>query len=148
MVWDLFERDTDGCQGTLSVLHVGERIAAVHLGLRSEQSLSCWFPAYDPSLARYSPGLVLMLGMARAAADAGLQHLDLGKGDERYKQSLKTGDLTIGEGAVYRPSAAAVLHGVRRVPVRYASNFVLSHQRLRRLARTTLARFGRMRSAA
>jgi CelD/BcsL family acetyltransferase involved in cellulose biosynthesis len=148
LVWDLVDHHIDGCRGTLTVLHAGERIAAVHLGLRSEQSLSCWFPAYDPDLARYSPGLVLTLRMARAAADAGLHHLDLGKGDERYKQSLKTGDLTMGEGAVYRPSAAAVLHGVRRVPVRYASNFVLSHQRLRRVARTTLARVGRLRSAA
>ncbi len=86
--------------------------------------------------------------MAQAAAEAGLDHLDLGKGDEVYKQWLKTGDLTVGEGALYRPSMAAVVHGARRMPVRYASNFVLRHQRLRRMARNTLARVGRIRGAA
>jgi CelD/BcsL family acetyltransferase involved in cellulose biosynthesis len=101
-----------------------------------------------PGLARYSPGLVLHLRMAEAAASAGLHHLELGRGDEPYKQSLKTGDLTVGEGALYRPSVAAVVHGVRRMPVRSASNFVLSHRRLRRIARSALARVGRMRSAA
>jgi CelD/BcsL family acetyltransferase involved in cellulose biosynthesis len=148
LVYDLFEHNADGCHGTLTALSAAERIVAVHFGLRSERSLSCWFPAYDPSLAKYSPGLVLHLRMAEAAAGAGLDHLELGKGDEVYKQSLKTGDLTIGEGALYRPSVAAVMHGVRRMPVRYASNFVLSHQRLRRVARSTLARVGRMRSPA
>jgi CelD/BcsL family acetyltransferase involved in cellulose biosynthesis len=148
LVWDLFEHDGDGCAGTLTTLNAAGRIVAAHYGLMSENSLSCWFPAYDPSLARYSPGLILHLRMAEAAASAGLRQLDLGKGDEPYKQSLKTGDLTVGEGALYRPSVAAVVHGVRRMPVRYASNFVLSHQRLRRVARTTLARVGRMRSPA
>jgi CelD/BcsL family acetyltransferase involved in cellulose biosynthesis len=148
LVWDLFEQDQCGCDGTLTVLYVAERVAAVHFGLTSDKSLSCWFPSYDPSLGAYSPGLVLFLMMAEAAARAGLHHLDLGKGDEAYKQSLKTGDLTVGEGAVYRPSVAAVVHGVRRMPVVYASNFVLGHQRLRRVARTTLARVGRMRTPA
>ena len=165
LVWDLFDhgrgrehrRPTlpraqnthihDGCRGTLTVLRAGDRIVAVHFGLRSSRSLSCWFPAYDPELARYSPGLVLHLRMAEAAAEAGLDHLDLGKGDEIYKQWLKTGDLTVCEGAVYRPSMAAVMYGARRMPVRYASNFVLRHQRLRRVARSTLARVGRIRSA-
>jgi CelD/BcsL family acetyltransferase involved in cellulose biosynthesis len=90
---------------------------------------------------------VLYLNLARAAADTGLDHLDLGKGDESYKQRLKTGDLTVGEGALYRPSVAAVLHGVRHVPVRTGWNFVVRHRRIRRLARSTLACVGRMRSA-
>lgn len=148
LVWDLFDGDHAGCWGTLTALRAGDRIVAAHFGLRSANSLSCWFPAYDPELARYSPGLVLYLRMAEAAAGAGLDHLDLGKGDEIYKQWLKTGDLTVGEGALYRPSVAAVVHGARRMPVRYASNFVLRHQRLRRVARNTLARVGRIRSAA
>jgi CelD/BcsL family acetyltransferase involved in cellulose biosynthesis len=148
LVWDLFERDHRGCNGTLTVLYVAERVVAAHFGLMSENSLSCWFPAYDLSLGKYSPGLVMFLMMADAAARADLHHLDLGKGDEPYKQSLKTGELAVAEGAAYRPSVAAVAHGVRRMPVRYVSDFVLSHGRLRRLARTTLARVGRMRSPA
>jgi len=148
LVWDLFGHAQHGCDGTLTVLRAGDRIVAAHFGLRSATSLSCWFPAYDPALARYSPGLILYVRMAEAAAEAGLGHLDLGKGDEIYKQWLKTHDLTVGEGALYRPSMAAIMHGARRMPVRYASGFVLRHQRLRRVARRTLARVGRIRSAA
>jgi len=146
LVWDLFEAGSDGCKGTLSVLYAADRIAAAHFGLRSDLSLSCWFPAYDQDLAKYSPGLVLYLDMARAAARLGLDHLDLGKGDEEYKHSLATGNLTIGEGAVYRPSIAAIVHGVRRAPVHYGNDFVRNHERIRRVARSTLARVGQIRS--
>jgi CelD/BcsL family acetyltransferase involved in cellulose biosynthesis len=147
LVWDLFETVSEGCTGTLSVIYVAERIVAAHFGLRSDSSLSCWFPAYDPSLARYSPGLSLHLRMADAAANAGLRCLDLGKGDEVYKQSLKNGDLTVGEGWVQRPSAAACVQTVRRTPARFASNLILSHPRLRHAVRRALKGLGNLRSS-
>ena len=147
LVWDLFETRSDGCAGALSVLYCGERVVAVHFGLRSDRSLSCWFPTYDPAFARYSPGLVLHLLMARAAAEAGLHHLDLGKGDEPYKQSLKSGEVIVGQGWIQRPSLAAAAQRVRRAPARFAQELVLRHPRLRRAARTTLARVGSVRSS-
>jgi CelD/BcsL family acetyltransferase involved in cellulose biosynthesis len=147
LVWDLFETDSDGCTGTLSVLYAAERMVAAHFGLRSDLSLSCWFPAYDPSLARYSPGLSLHLRMADAAATAGLCYLDLGKGDEVYKQSLKTDDLTVGQGRIQRQSVAAVVQKIRRTPVQFTSNLIISHPWLRRTARRTLKRVGSLRSA-
>ena len=145
LVWDLFETGSNGCTGTLSALYSGERMLAAHFGLRSDGCLACWFPAYDQSLARYSPGLLLHLRMADAAATAGLRYLDLGKGDEAYKQSLKTGDLTVGEGWIRRPSVGAVVQTVRRTPGRSASNFILSHPRLRQAARRTLKQVGSLR---
>jgi CelD/BcsL family acetyltransferase involved in cellulose biosynthesis len=145
LVWDLFESNSDGCTGVLSALYAGERFVAAHFGLRSDGCLACWFPAYDQSLARYSPGLLLHLRMADAAATAGLRYLDLGKGDEAYKQSLKTGDLTVGEGWIRRPSVGAVVQSVRRTPSRSASNFILSHPRLRQAARRTLKQVGSLR---
>jgi CelD/BcsL family acetyltransferase involved in cellulose biosynthesis len=147
LVWDLFETRSNGCAGILSALYSGDRIVAAHFGLRSDRSLSCWFPAYDPSLARYSPGLSLHLRMADAAATAGLRYLDLGKGDEVYKQSLKTGDLTVGEGWIHRPSVASVMHRVRRTPGRVASNVIVSHPRLRHATRRTLKQVGSLRSS-
>ena len=75
------------------MLRAEQRVVAVPFGLRSESSLSCWFPAYDIELARYSPGLGLHLKMAEGAAATDIRCLDLGKGDEDYKQSLKNGDL-------------------------------------------------------
>ena len=58
--------------------------------MRSGGVLHVWFPTYDPALAKYSPGLVLWLELARAAADLGLWQFDLGKGQERYKTSLQS----------------------------------------------------------
>ena len=120
---------------------------AAHFGLRSESSLSCWFPAHDISLAKYSPGLSLHLKMAEAAATAGLLHLDLGKGDEEYKHSLNTADKIVGEGWIDRPSAAAVVRRVQRAPGRFVFNLILTHPRLRRAARRLLRQIGSMRSS-
>jgi CelD/BcsL family acetyltransferase involved in cellulose biosynthesis len=134
LVWDLFETHPDGCKGTLSVLRSEKRVVAAHFGLRSESCLSCWFPAYDVGLARYSPGLALHLKMAEAAAAAGIHYLDLGKGDEEYKQSLKNGNLIVGEGWIDRPSAPALARRVQQAPRR----FVVSHPPLRRAVRNVL----------
>jgi CelD/BcsL family acetyltransferase involved in cellulose biosynthesis len=147
LVWDLFETGSDGCTGLLSALYIDERLVAAHFGLRSDGCLACWFPAYDLSLARYSPGLLLHLRMADSAAAAGLRYLDLGKGDEVYKQSLKTGDLTVGEGWIRRPSVGAVVQAVRRTPGRSASKVILSHPRLRHAARRALKQVGSVRGS-
>jgi CelD/BcsL family acetyltransferase involved in cellulose biosynthesis len=147
LVWDLFGTRVDGCAATLSVLYAADRVVAAHLGLRSDHVLSCWFPAYDVRLARYSPGLLLHLKMAEAAAQTGVRYLDLGKGDEEYKQSLRTGDLFVGEGWIDRPSIIASMRRLQRAPGRAAVGFVLSRPRLRRAARRTLRTIGALRSA-
>lgn len=131
VVSDLFETRFDGCAGTLSVLYAAERVIAAHFGLRSDSKLSYWFPAYDRDLARYSPGLILILGMAERAAMEGIQCLDLGKGDEDYKQWLQTGEIVVGEGWVERPSAAALAFRFRRTPRRVAIGFTARHPTVR-----------------
>jgi CelD/BcsL family acetyltransferase involved in cellulose biosynthesis len=143
LVRDLFETRSDGCSGTLSALRSGNRLVAVHFGLRSESTLSCWFPAYDVTLARYSPGLALHLLMAEAAAAAGIRYLDLGKGDEEYKLSLKNGDLIVGEGWIDRPSAVAVARRLQQAPRR----FVVSHPPARRAVRSVLKQISNVRGA-
>jgi CelD/BcsL family acetyltransferase involved in cellulose biosynthesis len=145
LVRNLFDAPSEGCAGALSVLYSADRVVAAHFGLRSESALSCWFPAYDPTLARYSPGLSLHLKMAEGAAAAGLRRLELGKGDEDYKQSLKTGDVVVGEGWIERPSAAALLGRAQRTPRRLASELVSSHPTLRYSARRLLNQVGSLR---
>jgi CelD/BcsL family acetyltransferase involved in cellulose biosynthesis len=148
VVRDLFEQSAEGCLGTLSVLWTAEKVAAVHFGLRADSMLSCWFPAYEPELARYSPGLFLHLKMAEGAAANGLRQLDLGKGGEEYKQSLKTGDLMVGEGWVDRPSAVALARRVVLAPRTLAYRLVESSPVLRQMARRTLMGVGRLRRSA
>ena len=86
--------------GLLSALYVGGELAAAHLGLRSEAVFHVWFPAYNRAVAKYSPGLILLLALARECASRGIRRIDLGKGDERYKTSTQTDSLSVAEGWV------------------------------------------------
>lgn len=103
-VVELLERisrhSTPQLQGVLSTLHAGDHLAAIHLGLRSSQVLHVWFPSYNRALSHHSPGLILMLHLAEQAAAGGIERIDLGTGDERYKQQLKTGDTPLLVGGV------------------------------------------------
>jgi CelD/BcsL family acetyltransferase involved in cellulose biosynthesis len=86
--------------GVLSVLHAGDVVAGLHLGLRSGGVWHSWFPVYNPDLERYSPGLVLLLELAAAAPALGIGEIDLGKGEARYKEALATGTVPLHEGCV------------------------------------------------
>ncbi len=133
------------CRGVLSVLYAAERPVAAHFGLRSPTVLSWWFPAYDPTFAKYSPGVLLQLRMLEAAAAEGIGTVDLGSGPARYKESFKTRDLRVYEGAVVRPGPGGVLHRLGRDPVRAARRFVRDRPRLARAAARTLEGVGRLR---
>ncbi|MFE9401833.1 GNAT family N-acetyltransferase [Streptomyces sp. NPDC006530] len=145
LVHQLAHTRAPGCSGVLSVLYAGGRPVAAHFGLRSRTLLACWFPAYDPEFAKYSPGLVMHLRMAEAAAAAGIGTLDLGRGAAEYKDALKTGEIPVYEGAYTRPGAGAVLHWIGREPSRRAHGFVRERPRLAAFAQRGLKRAGRVR---
>ncbi|ARZ70891.1 GNAT family N-acetyltransferase [Streptomyces sp. HU2014] len=145
LVEQLFHTRTESFAGLLSVLYAGDRPLAAHFGLRSRSVLACWFPAYDPAFAKYSPGLVLHLRMAEGAAAAGLAYLDLGRGEKAYKDSLKTRELSVSEGWVTRRHPVALGHRIRRAPVRALRNTVLARPELFEPADRLLKRMGRIR---
>ncbi|MFI8192963.1 GNAT family N-acetyltransferase [Streptomyces sp. NPDC085946] len=136
---------TPECTGTLSVLYAAGRPVAAHFGLRSASVLACWFPAYDPGFSKYSPGLVLHLRMAQAAAGRGIALLDLGRGAAEYKDALKTGERPVHEGAATRLGAGAALHWLSREPARRAHGFVRGRPRLASLAARSLRGAARLR---
>lgn len=136
---------TPGCSGVLSVLYVADHPVAAHFGLRSRTVLSCWFPAYDTAFAKYSPGLILHLRMAEAAAGAGIGLLDLGCGDAEYKDALKTGNSPVYEGASVRPGPRAALYRLGRRPSRHVHSFVRSRPKLAGYAQRALKQVGRLR---
>ncbi|GHF40684.1 cellulose biosynthesis protein CelD [Streptomyces mashuensis] len=146
LVEQLFHTRTADCSGLLSVLYAGGRPVAAHFGLRSRTVLACWFPAYDPRFAKYSPGLVLHLRMAGGAAADGMAYLDLGRGEKEYKDSLKTRELSVFEGWVTRNSPVALGHRARRAPVRALRNAVLSRPELFEPADRLLKQVGRLRA--
>jgi CelD/BcsL family acetyltransferase involved in cellulose biosynthesis len=98
---------SDGFAGMLSVLYVAEKPAAVHLGMRSSSVWHYWFPAYDASLYRYSPGLILLARMAEHAPTIGVTALDLGASEAEYKTNLMNDGVALAAGIVETPSLAA-----------------------------------------
>lgn len=87
-------------QSPMSALYAGDKLVAVHQGLVSPTVLHIWFPAYNVEFDRYSPGLILLLKLAEAAAGRGVRRIDLGPGDDHYKQCFKSGDVKMGQGYV------------------------------------------------
>jgi CelD/BcsL family acetyltransferase involved in cellulose biosynthesis len=134
---DLRRRDAADFGAMLSALYFGDQLAAVHLGLRSRGVLHTWFPTYNEALARYSPGLVLFVELARAAPGLGIRRWDLGRGAERYKTSFASAATSVAEGAVdgrrlVRSLQRAWLHTrawVQSSPLRRPARFVVRRAR-------------------
>ena len=84
----------------LSVLYVGDAVAGVHFGMRSRTVWHYWFAAYNHELQRYSPGLIILLEMLRAAPVMGIRTVTLGQGDEAYKLRFATGATQLASGSV------------------------------------------------
>lgn len=87
-------------EGVVSALRAGDHLVAVNLGLRCRGILSAWIPTYNPEFSRYSPGLVLHVELARAAADHAVTRVDLGRGENQTKRRLMTGTSPVALGAV------------------------------------------------
>ena len=98
--------------GVVSALYAGDQLVAVHLGMRSRRVLHWWFPTFNPKFGRYSPGLLLCVMLIRQASEAGIERIDLGKGNEGYKESLMTGTATVVEGLLSQPGLTSALAGV------------------------------------
>lgn len=145
LVENLLAVRTPGFAGLLSLLYAGDHLVAGHLGLRSASVLPTWFPSYNPCFGRHSPGLLLHLELAKAAAAAGIEQIDLGRGPKDYKEELKTGDLLVAEGRVVRRVPAAAVHWTRRAPVRRLRNAVIAHPALYRAADRVLKAGSRAR---
>jgi CelD/BcsL family acetyltransferase involved in cellulose biosynthesis len=130
----------------LSRLQAGSRTVALYLCTRSDTVLGSWFPTYDPRLASYSPGFISVLSLLEAAAGDGIRKVDLGKGHEGYKQTLKNGDDMIGQGVVTRFAPFTLWRDVYQAPRRFAFRLVNRSPRAYRAADATLRRAARARA--
>ncbi|HEY3902888.1 MAG TPA: GNAT family N-acetyltransferase [Streptosporangiaceae bacterium] len=133
--------------GLLSMLYAGDQPVAGHFGLAYGGVLAHWFPAYDPRYSKYSPGLLQLLEMTRDAPGLGIRSMDLGKGEARYKEDMKSYDLTVAEGtAIGRPLLGNVLR-VQHAPARWVAREIRRNRRLFGAADQMLKRYGRMKVA-
>lgn len=102
--------------GMLSALYAGEQLIAVHFGMRSATIWHYWFPAYNPTFAKYSPGVMLLLEMAKAATAMGIRAIDLGCGEHSYKERLMNGFVETASGRVEIPGFVAFARRVMGLP--------------------------------
>lgn len=86
----------------LSVLHVGDELGAINLGLRGGPILHGWITAFNPKFRKFSPGLMLIVKLAEAAESLGISRIDMGRGDESFKRSFCSGATCVAEGSVDR----------------------------------------------
>lgn len=99
----LATRDSD-FRGMLCAVYAGPHLLAAHFGMRAGRILHWWFPVYDPRFSRLSPGWLLLAAVIDAAADLGLERIDLGRGMDEYKRRAMTGYQVVCQGAVMRNS--------------------------------------------
>lgn len=111
-----------GFAGVCSVLRLGNRMIAIHSGMRSSNLLHYWFPAYDQTFAKFSPGIILLLRMAKSLENTGVRTIDLGHGSAQYKQRLMTHEVPINIGYVERPSLGATIRRIQRIAEAKADN--------------------------
>lgn len=116
----LHQTKHSGMNGALSTLRIHDRVVAVHFGIFTEKCLHYWFPTYDYEFHKYSPGLILLLRMAEQCAELGISRLDLGKGNDSYKDSLASGAVSVAEACYDRSSTRrfirrSLLHAIQWV---------------------------------
>lgn len=146
LVERLLDTRTESFAGVLDMVYIDGTPLAGHFGIRTRTTLAGWFPAYDTSFAKYSPGLIQHLAMAEKAAESGIQVIDMGRGHKEYKEKLKNGELMVTEGRIARLSPSAGVHWMLRVPARKARATVLANPLLHRTADKALKTYGRLRA--
>lgn len=102
-------REHDDFQPLLSALYVDGELAAAHFGLRTRRVLHYWIPAYRHTFEKYSPGLIALMEIARHAAEDGIERIDLGPGEERYKRRASTGGMELATATTTTSPAVASL---------------------------------------
>lgn len=116
---DLFQMRGPEFGGGLYTLHLGERLAAVHLHLRGQHTIHGWLIAHNPDLERYSPGLMLFQDILKSMDGTPYMRLDLGTGDYRFKRELSNARQTVVFGFMGSPSIPSLFlhaaYGVRSV---------------------------------
>lgn len=145
VVEELAQTRTPQLAGVVSVLSADDRLIAGNIMLRHGAVLSGWFPVYDPEYARFSPGMIHRVLLLEAAANAGIQRMELGREGQPHKDRLSNDEYIVAEGAVERLTASSIARRIQREPTRALREFVIRHPSVYRTARRALNVLGRTR---
>jgi CelD/BcsL family acetyltransferase involved in cellulose biosynthesis len=96
----LYESDDPSFRGEITALYFGEHLAALEFGLRADNAMHSWFPAYDQAYSKVSPGILLMDGMIENCGARGVTKVDLGIGHDQYKRHASNAPVTVWAGSL------------------------------------------------
>ncbi len=105
----LLKEEGDGFGASMAALWAGDRLTAVEYSLHAGDQYHFWFPGYEPSLARCSPGILLSMDTMRLAAERGYRTFDFGFEGEHYKKYFCNGFKLVREAVVLRPGLGATM---------------------------------------
>ncbi len=74
----------------VTALWVGEKMAALHFGIRGQTQATLWLFAHSPFLAAHSPGKFHLLLMGELLAQQGVTTFDLTPGGDPWKERFAT----------------------------------------------------------
>ncbi|MEP1231641.1 MAG: GNAT family N-acetyltransferase [Litorimonas sp.] len=91
LIRELWETPTqNGLRCDLHALYLGERLAAVDLGLSDGPVFHSWIVAYDHEFQNFAPGIQLLEGLIDEAVALGYSRIDMGAGLDGYKRHYAT----------------------------------------------------------
>ena len=114
IVEELSTSVSDDCAGVLSVLSAGSAPIAAALWLAEPHGLAGWFTTYDPEFRRSSPGTMLLLAVAEAAASRGITLFDFGGWPDNHKFRVANGSYPVVGGAVWAHRTEEMARGIYR----------------------------------
>lgn len=94
---------------SMAAMHAGDKLVAIEFSLHAGRHYHFWFPVYEPSLARCSPGILLSMDTMRLASAEGFRVFDFGFEGESYKKYFVNARQTVREAVVMRPGLTQAL---------------------------------------
>lgn len=78
--------DSNGLQGFMISLTLGNTLLAGHFGVRRGEQFHPWIAAYNPDHGEHAPGILLIYKAIAMMDEMGLQSIDLSGGHDHYKK--------------------------------------------------------------
>ena len=111
----LMSAKAEDCQGALNVLYADENPIAICTWLLGPRALNGLITSYDPDLARFSPGTLMLFSVAREAEKRGISRLDIGYGEKMsYKYRLANDSYDVFTGVVWASRAESAVRKLYR----------------------------------
>ena len=84
----------------LSTLYAGDHLVALSVVMKCRDVASVWIPTFSYDHSKHSPGLLFHIELARTCAENGITRIDLGRGENRLKETLANSSQTVALGSV------------------------------------------------